>query len=119
MLQYQYIDTEIEQPCDDVLLDSPGPVLYVQKRSGRGGRPFWLSKFRSMTRNRDHTPRSIAGLLGRTSTVMRHRRRWMAMVRPCTSRLQMAIALPIERFLADEGTSGLKSAHKPSQGFYA
>lgn len=31
-----------------VRLDSPGPVLYVSERIGRGGRPFAFFKFRSM-----------------------------------------------------------------------
>ncbi|MEZ6018304.1 MAG: sugar transferase [Planctomycetota bacterium] len=31
-----------------VKLDSPGPVLFVQWRAGRGGRPFRFYKFRSM-----------------------------------------------------------------------
>jgi exopolysaccharide biosynthesis polyprenyl glycosylphosphotransferase len=32
-----------------VLIDSGAPVLYRQQRVGRGGRPFWLTKFRSMS----------------------------------------------------------------------
>jgi lipopolysaccharide/colanic/teichoic acid biosynthesis glycosyltransferase/bifunctional N-acetylglucosamine-1-phosphate-uridyltransferase/glucosamine-1-phosphate-acetyltransferase GlmU-like protein len=31
-----------------VRLDSPGPVFYLQRRCGRGGREFWLVKFRTM-----------------------------------------------------------------------
>lgn len=31
-----------------VKISSPGPVFFKQRRSGRGGRPFWLCKFRSM-----------------------------------------------------------------------
>lgn len=31
-----------------IKLDSPGPVFYRQERVGRGGRTYWLWKFRSM-----------------------------------------------------------------------
>jgi exopolysaccharide biosynthesis polyprenyl glycosylphosphotransferase len=34
-----------------IKLDSSGPVLYCQQRSGRGGVPFRLLKFRSMVQN--------------------------------------------------------------------
>jgi lipopolysaccharide/colanic/teichoic acid biosynthesis glycosyltransferase len=36
-----------------VRLDSPGPVLFIQKRIGKGGRPFCLFKFRTMRHNID------------------------------------------------------------------
>lgn len=31
-----------------VRFDSPGPIFYTQKRSGRGGVPFWIVKIRTM-----------------------------------------------------------------------
>ena len=31
-----------------IKLDSPGPVLFRQRRAGRYGEPFWMFKFRSM-----------------------------------------------------------------------
>lgn len=36
-----------------ILLDSKGPILFTQKRLGKGGRPFQLLKFRSMYINAD------------------------------------------------------------------
>jgi lipopolysaccharide/colanic/teichoic acid biosynthesis glycosyltransferase len=38
-----------------IKLDSEGPILHVQKRTGRYGRTFSFYKFRSMTNSRDHT----------------------------------------------------------------
>jgi lipopolysaccharide/colanic/teichoic acid biosynthesis glycosyltransferase len=31
-----------------IRLDSPGPIIFRQLRLGRGGRPFWFLKFRTM-----------------------------------------------------------------------
>lgn len=38
-----------------IALDSPGPVLFVQNRVGKGGRRFKLYKFRTMRHNCDTT----------------------------------------------------------------
>jgi len=40
-----------------IKLQSPGPVLFKQLRSGRNDEPFWCYKFRSMTVNRDSDER--------------------------------------------------------------
>lgn len=32
---------------------SPGPIMFVQLRTGRNGKPFWCLKFRTMTYERD------------------------------------------------------------------
>jgi len=36
-----------------IRLDSPGPVIFVQERIGKGGRRFWMYKFRTMQHNID------------------------------------------------------------------
>lgn len=36
-----------------IKLDSPGPALFVQKRIGKDGRPFWIYKFRTMVHRVD------------------------------------------------------------------
>jgi lipopolysaccharide/colanic/teichoic acid biosynthesis glycosyltransferase len=38
-----------------VRLDSKGPAFFVQKRIGKGGQPFSIYKFRTMTHNLDQT----------------------------------------------------------------
>ncbi|RMD61104.1 sugar transferase [Candidatus Parcubacteria bacterium] len=38
-----------------IKLDSPGPVFFVQKAIGKGGRPFNMIKFRSMYHGADNT----------------------------------------------------------------
>ncbi len=38
-----------------IKLDSPGPVIFKQKRLGLGGKEFWFYKLRSMTVNAEHT----------------------------------------------------------------
>lgn len=42
-----------------IRIDSPGPVLYAQKRTGRKGKVFDLYKFRSMVRNADELKRDL------------------------------------------------------------
>ena len=36
-----------------ICLDSPGPVFFVQERIGKGGRRFWMYKFRTLQHNAD------------------------------------------------------------------
>lgn len=45
-----------------VLVDSPGPVLFVQQRTGRGGARFPMLKFRTMVRNAEELKASLAHL---------------------------------------------------------
>ena len=39
--------------------DSPGPVVFRQRRSGLGGRPFWMLKFRTMVERADRLQSSL------------------------------------------------------------
>ncbi len=36
-----------------VYFDSPGPILYKHRRVGKGGKEFWLYKFRTMVKDAD------------------------------------------------------------------
>ena len=58
-----------------VKLSSPGPVLYVHKRVGRGGRPFSLRKFRTMRVDQADPSVTAAGD-PRITPVGRFLRRW-------------------------------------------
>ena len=42
-----------------ILLDSPGPVLFIQERVGKGGRLFRMYKFRTMQHNLDDSSHQI------------------------------------------------------------
>ena len=45
-----------------IVVDSPGPVFFVQQRTGRGGRRFPMLKFRTMVRNAEELKASLAHL---------------------------------------------------------
>ncbi len=45
-----------------VKLTSSGPVIFKQLRSGRGGRPFWLYKFRSMVTDAEEKKQELLEL---------------------------------------------------------
>jgi lipopolysaccharide/colanic/teichoic acid biosynthesis glycosyltransferase len=42
-----------------IKLDSPGPILFRQLRMGRGGRFFWILKFRSMVPDAEDRPAEL------------------------------------------------------------
>jgi lipopolysaccharide/colanic/teichoic acid biosynthesis glycosyltransferase len=45
-----------------IRLESPGPVLFRQQRLGRGGRPFWFLKFRTMVADAEQRLVDLEGL---------------------------------------------------------
>jgi lipopolysaccharide/colanic/teichoic acid biosynthesis glycosyltransferase len=60
-----------------VWLTSPGPVLFLQKRVGRNGRPFTILKFRTMIHVTDKTHNAVTTAASRSFTpVGPFLRRW-------------------------------------------
>lgn len=51
-----------------IKLDSPGPVFFKQKRIGKGFRPFWIYKFRTM---RQDAPEAIQLTVGADPRITR------------------------------------------------
>jgi len=45
-----------------VRLDSPGPIVFRQQRTGRDGQRFWMYKFRTMVRDAEAMKASLAHL---------------------------------------------------------
>ena len=45
-----------------VAVQSPGPILYAQTRTGRDGKPFRMYKFRTMVRNAEELKQSLRHL---------------------------------------------------------
>ncbi len=45
-----------------VRLDSPGPIVFRQQRTGRDGERFWMYKFRTMVRDAEAQKASLAHL---------------------------------------------------------
>jgi len=58
-----------------IKLQSPGPVLFKQLRSGRDNKPFWCYKFRSMSMNPDSDKRQAGPNDDRISPIGRFMRR--------------------------------------------
>jgi len=56
-----------------IRLDSPGPVLFIQKRVGRGGREFPFFKFRSMVTDAEAQRQALLSCNERTGPVFKMR----------------------------------------------
>jgi len=56
-----------------IKLDSPGPVLFVQDRAGKGGRPFRFYKFRSMVWNAEEMLQGMVDIEGLPSPAFKIR----------------------------------------------
>ena len=54
-----------------VKFNSPGPVLFQQKRSGINGRPFTMYKFRSMATNAEQRKHELAAMNEMTGPVFK------------------------------------------------
>jgi lipopolysaccharide/colanic/teichoic acid biosynthesis glycosyltransferase len=59
-----------------VKIDSRGPVLFVQDRSGRNGRPFGLLKFRTMHPSHEHVSEWVQDNSARITRLGRYLRRF-------------------------------------------
>ncbi len=59
-----------------VKLDSPGPVLFVQERAGRHGRPFGLLKFRTMHPTNERPSEWVLDNIHRITRVGKYLRRF-------------------------------------------
>lgn len=58
-----------------IKLDSPGPVFFKQQRMGRGFRPFWIYKFRTMREGGEGASALTIGADARITRVGRFLRR--------------------------------------------
>ena len=57
-----------------IRLDSPGPILFIQRRVGKGGREFSVLKFRSMYVNAEQRLEMLLAANERTGPVFKMRR---------------------------------------------